>query len=92
MNQIIRHAIEQKRTLKFKYDDRLRIVEPHAYGKTTAGNDAIRVYETSGKEPGWSLFLLDKIEKLSMGSSVFPKKRMGYHRKDRGMSEIYCEL
>lgn len=92
MNYIIKEAIKQKRVLKFNYDGKSRITEPHTYGKTTAGNEAVRAYETSGGDPGWALFLIEKIDKLSMSGSLFSKKRVGYKQKDKEMSEIFCEI
>ena len=42
-----------------------RIIEPYLLGQTITGNPAIRAYQSSGvtqtEQPGWKIFLIDKI-------------------------------
>lgn len=44
MNPSICKAIKEKRILTFTYDGHPRKVEPHCYGLTKTGKEAIRCY------------------------------------------------
>lgn len=97
MNNAIIDAITNKKVLTFSYDGHPRVVEPHAYGVTTAGHDAIRAYQTggsssSGDVPTWRLFLVSEIRGLSENGDEFANARPGYKRGDKGMTRIYCQL
>lgn len=97
MNQAICKAIAEKRLLSFTYEGFNRIVEPHTYGVTTAGNEAIRCYQvrgsgSDGRSTGWHLMTLSKISFLSFLEETFPKPRDNYRRNDRDMSAIYAQL
>ncbi len=97
MNQTIVTAIKEKRLLSFTYDGYARVVEPHCYGITTAGNEAIRCYQvrggsSSGKVPDWRMMTIDSIRGLTLTQETFSLPRTGYKRGDRGMSTIFCEL
>ena len=96
MNNDIADAIKTMKTLSFIYDGQNRVVEPHAYGMSTAGNECLRAYQTaggsnSGNVPGWHLFTVRKIMNLSKGSN-FSGSREGYKPGDRGMTEIFIEI
>lgn len=96
MNEDIVEAIENKKLIEFLYDGESRIVEPHCYGVTTKGNDAIRAfqvdgYSSSGKM-GWKLYDLSKVDDLNISGKTFYSPRPGYKKGDRGMDDIYCEL
>lgn len=96
MNNEIVDAIETMKTLSFVYDGQNRVVEPHAYGVSTKGNENLRAYQTaggsnSGNVPGWHLFTVRKIMTLSKGDS-FSGPREGYKPGDKGMSEIFIEI
>lgn len=64
-------AIKNKKVLQITYDSDdnmgtgLRIIEPHAFGKTKGGNLAIRAFQLNGATktyvPEWKIFLLTKI-------------------------------
>jgi len=97
MNNMISQAIKDRRILTFNYDGYPRTVEPHCHGITTAGNEALRCYQTaggssSGHVPGWHMMKVDKIIGLTVSSSVFSGPRDGYSRGDRGMATIYEEI
>ncbi|PKM42290.1 MAG: hypothetical protein CVV03_10225 [Firmicutes bacterium HGW-Firmicutes-8] len=97
MNQTICNAIRNRRLLSFTYDGYPRIVEPHAYGITTAGHEEIRCYQvrgtgSDGKSTGWHLMTVSKISGLTILEDSFSTARPGYKRGDKGMSTIFCEL
>ncbi|MBQ9240543.1 MAG: hypothetical protein IJ164_04280 [Duodenibacillus sp.] len=86
-------AIRLRHVVTFTYDGLPRTVEPFLLGVTTAGNPALRGYQTaglsqSGKVPGWHLFLLHKIPEIAMTQEEFSGERAQYNPADRGMSSI----
>ena len=95
MNSQIINAVKQKKVIEFIYDGEIRVVEPHCYGLTTKGNEAIRAYQIAGYSSsgtmGWKLYDLSKVEDIQVHDEVF-SIRSGYKRGDKGMSEIYFEL
>lgn len=95
MERII-DAIKNLQIIQFYYDGDLRIVEPHCYGETTAGNLGLRAfqidgYSSSGKM-GWKMYDLGKAERIEILTDVFDGPRPGYSKRDKGMSIIYAEL
>lgn len=97
MRNTISQAIRNRQVLTFTYDGYHRTVEPHCHGITTAGNEALRCYQTaggssSGKVPDWHMMKVDKIVGLTVTPSVFAGPRPGYNRGDRGMSTIFEQL
>lgn len=96
MNQEIVKAIENQNIIEFYYEDELRVVEPHCYGITTAGNAGLRAfqvdgYSSSGKM-GWKMYDLGKADDITTLDDTFSSARSGYKRGDRGMDKIYAEL
>ncbi|NQZ19417.1 MAG: hypothetical protein HRT44_09205 [Bdellovibrionales bacterium] len=97
MNFIITHAIEHCELLSFTYNGITRIVEPHAYGVTKAGNEILRAYQVKGghvsvhNQP-WHLFSLSKINGLSSTGDHFLCPRFDYRRNDSAMISIYVQL
>ena len=90
-------AIRNKQRLRIHYDPGERIIEPHAFGQSTAGNDVIRAFQVEGasasrEHVNWKLLRLDRITGLTLLPDVFPGPRPEYRRGDRHMVEIYCEL
>lgn len=98
MLQIIIDAVQHKRVLSFNYDGLSRIVEPHAVGRSTAGNDVLRCYQTSGQShhppvPDWRLMDVRKIQNLVvLQGQNFISSRPGYKVGDKGMVAIYAQL
>lgn len=95
MNTKIINAIKQTQILEFIYDGENRIVEPHCYGLTTKGNEAIRAYQIDGfsssGKMGWKMYDLSKAEDICLLDETF-EIRDDYKKGDKGMSRIFCEL
>lgn len=93
-NQII-EAIENMNVIEFSYDGENRVVEPHCFGVTTKGNDAIRAFQVDGYSSsgklGWKLYDLSKIYDLSVLEEMF-EVRDDYKPGDKGMVDIYIEI
>ncbi|MBR0565104.1 hypothetical protein J5J83_03105 [Azoarcus sp. L1K30] len=96
MRQAIVSAIQNKQVLAFSYNGIARVVEPHAVGVSTAGNDVLRCFQVQGAhiKPGhdWDLCDLSKIVGLKPTGAMFVAARPGYRRGDKGMVHIYAEL
>lgn len=96
MNQTIIRAIENQNVIEFYYEGELRVVEPHCYGVTTAGNEGLRAYQIDGYSSsgklGWKMFDLGKAEDVIITEDSFDGPRKGYKRGDKGMDEIYAQL
>lgn len=96
MNSKICDAIQDQKLIEFYYEGGERIVEPHCYGLTTAGNEGLRAYQVDGYSSsgkmGWKMFDLSKASSLNILDETFDSPRPGYRKSDRGMQEIYCEL
>lgn len=96
MKQNIIEAIECLYVIEFYYEGKLRVVEPHCYGITTAGNEGLRAfqiegYSSSGKF-GWKMYDLGKAINITLRDTNFKSSRPGYKKGDMGMSRIYAEL
>ena len=89
-------AIKNKQLLEFYYEGGNRIVEPHCYGLTTAGNEGLRAFQVAGYSSsgkmGWKMFDLAKADDIAILDDTFSFPRSGYKRGDKGMANIYCEL
>jgi hypothetical protein len=95
MNKVIIEAIEGQYLLQFDYEGKQRIVEPHCYGLTSKGNEAIRAYQVDGfsssGKMGWKLYDLAKATSFIVLEDTFAI-RSDYKPGDKGMIEIFCEL
>ena len=95
MKTEICNAIKNKKIIEFIYDGESRTVEPHCYGFTTKGNEAIRAYQITGYsssgEMGWKLYDLSKSRNIKVLEETFVV-RTDYKKGDKGMSRIYYEL
>lgn len=95
MNQEIITAIENQNVIEFYYEGELRVVEPHCYCETTAGNEGLRAYQIDGYSSsgtmGWKMYDLGKANDFVVTEDTF-EVRNGYKRGDKGMSEIYAEI
>lgn len=97
MRTTICSAIDSKQVIQFDYDGGSRVVEPFCYGISTAGNEMLRGYQTSGysksgKEVGWKPFLASKISRLVVTDEHFTGIRDGYNPNDEAMRTIYCHV
>lgn len=95
MNDTIIKAIENQLLLTFDYEGYSRTVEPHCYGLTTKGNEAIRAYQVDGYSSsgrmGWKLYDLSKADNFEILDDVF-ETRDDYKQGDKGMSKIFIEI
>lgn len=90
MLHIIKNAIEGCMVLEIYYPPGLRIVEPHAVGRSADGNLLLRAFQTdgasaSGEHVNWKLFRLDRAGNVGGSLGAFAGPRPGYRRGDKAM-------
>ncbi len=90
-------ALKSGRRLEISYDGFARIVEVHAVGLTKHRRAVMRVWQVRGgsvhNEPtGWKLLRLDETRGQSILDEESLAPRNGYHRGDRAMATILCQL
>ena len=97
MDVRICHAIAERRLLMFGYKGALRVAEPHLYGETTAGNEAVSAWMREGwsrADPagGWRMFRVDELVELSILPERFDDARPGFNLADPHFSRIFCAI
>jgi predicted DNA-binding transcriptional regulator YafY len=91
--QFLKAALEQRHLLQFDYDDKPRLVEPHALGLNKKGEVILRAYQVDGETPGWKLFILERAEMITIRDDVESMApRPGYKAGDKAMTEVFAEL
>ena len=73
----IHEAIIGKTRLYMEYSPGLRLIEPHAYGFSRAGDLLLYAYQVrgasqSGGIPDWRTFRIDRIARLFLDLETFP--------------------
>jgi hypothetical protein len=98
MLEILTTALTQGRTVAFDYDDKPRVVEPHAIGTSTKdGSIIMRAYQVAGESsrplPCWALFTVDKMVNVEISPFVLSEApREGYKMNDKQMSSIIAQI
>ena len=95
-------AINKKQMVKINYagdgtiSNGERTIEPYLIGKTTAGNLAVRAFETEGYTktfvPDWKIFLLDKITSWQILDQNFESRANYSQYGDKSFSQITAKL
>ena len=93
--QLLRQAIHEKRLVRFVYQGKTRIAEPHDYG-VMKGVDRLFCYqlrgESSGPLPNWRLVDLLKISKLELLNQTFAGSREAEYEKHFNWDKIYARV
>jgi len=87
-HQLIWTSIEERCHIRFFYDGKRRVAEPHDYGVQN-GKVRLLVYQFAGKSnsgrlPAWRLVEVDGISELQILNTTFPGNRpapSGQHHK-----------
>ena len=93
----IRLAIAQKRLIEVTYKGRVRVAEPHDYGRQ-GGRDRLLVYQISDRGEsgaaavGWRLLDIAQIEALTVLDRPFPGSRGSSHRVHKAWDEVYARV
>ena len=97
MDLRICHAIAERRLLMFGYKGAMRVVEPHLYGRTATGRDALSAWMRPGwsrTDPGgeWRLFHVDALEQLQSLPERFEGPRPDFNPGAPHFVEVYCTI
>ena len=100
INLVICDAILTKHLLQYRHapTDKLRIVEPHAYGVMHDGTHAVWVWpvEAEGTAPSGpqalALVHLNEMRDVQMRTEIFEGHRPDYMRANRHMRLIHSQL
>jgi hypothetical protein len=90
VNPLLCKAIEERRLIRLRYDDRERIVEPHDYGVHN-GVVKLLAYQVGGssshKLPNWRWLEEDSMSDIELLSESFaggrPTESGGHHRWEK---------
>lgn len=90
-------AIADRSLVTFGYRGGARVVEPHLYGRNTAGHEALSAWMQPGasrtdRDGGWRMFLVDELVGLSVLAERFDGPRAGYNPDDPHFEAVYCQL
>ncbi len=94
----LHYAIQNRLQMELNYNNEgVRLVEPYCFGRSTAGNFVLRVYQIEGYTtsiiPGWKLLDLSKITDLKILSDSFdPADREDYQIGDKSMDTIFIQI
>jgi hypothetical protein len=97
MDPKICHAIAGRRLVMFAYGGALRVVEPHLYGVTTAGHEALSAWMRPGwsrvdPEGGWRMYRQDGLAALQVLPETFEGARPDFNPAGPHFQEIYCRV
>jgi hypothetical protein len=90
-------AIARRALLMFDYKGTTRVVEPHLYGVTTAGHEALSAWMRPGwsradPDGGWRMFLADELARLDELPEHFDAPRADFNPRDPHFAEVYCRV
>lgn len=96
ISKIIKDAIKNLLTLEFDYHNAPRVANPHYFGQTTQGNDAISCWQSDGKSnnggiPEYRTFKLSDIRNLKITEKHFVPEPSSIS-PNSSFSEIYYSV
>ncbi|NHZ62644.1 hypothetical protein [Massilia genomosp. 1] len=97
MNSIIKLAIENKQVLELRYNEKVRLVEPHCYGTDKNGEEKLRCYQQGNRglvydKGAWKILSVSEIRNLTATGNNFRGPRPDYNPDDPQISRIYARL
>ncbi len=94
-HKVVLAAIQQKRQIRFVFDDKERIAEPHDYG---VQNGMIRLLawqtdgQSSGRIPGWRWFEVERISGITLLERTFPGNRPAPSGRHHQWDVLYARV
>ncbi len=96
MLELLRNAILERQEISFTYSGIARVARPVALGRSRAGKDLLRCYQTQGGHvtPGhnWDLCELALMSDVRGTGQTFAADPPGYQRGDPHMVLVYAEI
>jgi predicted DNA-binding transcriptional regulator YafY len=89
IHELLYGAIENKRLLRFRYQDKERIIEPHDYGIQKGIHRLLSWQiggQSNGRLPGWRWFDVSEMQDVEVLDKSFPGNREvsgKHHRWDQ---------
>lgn len=92
-------AIKRRVLLRFRYDGRLRIVEPYCFGLSTRGQEALRAIQVRGSNAAGpalvrsgKLWTVSKMSDVRLLPEAFVPDDPNYNPNDKAMARIYYRI
>ncbi len=90
MTDELANAIRTQSLLKIWYAPGERLVEPHAFGRSSKGDLLLRAFQvsgvsSSGEHENWKLFRVDRLGSVELAPNTFDGPRPGYRKGDTAM-------
>jgi hypothetical protein len=92
MNELIVHAVLNRRRMRFTYHGEQRLVEPQCYGVGVNGTELLRAHQLRGGTAREPLFEVRKMQDLQVLDESFDAPGPHYRRNDSAMRIIFCQL
>lgn len=98
LREALLRAIRERRVVSFNYGGHPRTVEPHAYGLSGAGEEALNGFQISGGSssvppPGWRTFTVAEMGELVVTGIGFGGPRPDYVNTGRfKLDPVWAEL
>lgn len=95
-DDLIRHALRERRMLEFTYHGHLRRVEPHALGRVTDERLALLAWQVAGGSrseppPGWRTFVVAELKGVRLMPGSFTP-RPDYRPERAKLKSISAEV
>jgi predicted DNA-binding transcriptional regulator YafY len=94
-HKIILSAIQQKRQMRFVFEGKERIAEPHDYGVQN-GITRLLAWQTGGQSsgpiPGWRWFGVDRISGMTLLERTFPGNRPAPSGRHHQWDALYARV
>lgn len=91
----LRFAIANKRLIRFFYNSKWRVAEPHDYGMKN-GTAKLLVYQVRGESTsvvrGWKLLDVSKIQQLAILDDTFRGTRVEPHQHHVQWDEVFVRV
>ena len=96
-HELLVRAILERRLLHFSYGGYPRVVEPHAYGVSTAGEVVLHGYQTAGGSaseppPGWRTFTVAEMGEIVVAETGFSGPRRSYTGDRPKLDPLWAEI
>ena len=90
MLEVIKNAIDNRKSLKIFYEPGDRLIEPHVLGYSKNQDILLRCFQSEGasasnEHQNWKLLRVDKIGSIEPSGSSFDGPRQGYNPNDKIM-------
>lgn len=92
MLENIKICIRENIVIEVQYNEKIRIIEPHAVGESKTGSVLIRAYQRKSEDAaeGWRLFDIEKIQSILILEEKFDLRlNEGYKKTDNHFTKLY---